>query len=103
MDGEYGDINGDGSPEPAIGRLPAAHVAELASMIAKILQPLPANLNTLVFVSERANAAEGNQLCAADGSPDRDARSGLAERERLASGSTTIRPRPQAPRWPART
>lgn len=59
VDSAYGDIDGDGNPELAVGRLPARTAAELESMIEKVLQPLPANPYTLVFAAERENQAEG--------------------------------------------
>ena len=59
IDSEFGDVDGDGQPEVAVGRLPARTDAELASLIAKTLQPLPVNPYSLVFAAERANQAEG--------------------------------------------
>lgn len=59
VDGEFGDFDQDGRPEVAVGRLPARTSAELSSLLAKVLQPLPSNPRSLVFVSERTNAAEG--------------------------------------------
>jgi hypothetical protein len=52
-DSVYGDINGDGIPEMAVGRLPASTVAELQSAIAKIIayevQPVPAQPRALLI------------------------------------------------------
>jgi hypothetical protein len=58
LDGYYADLNDDGSPELAIGRLPARTVAELQQMVAKILAPRPSGLGVLM-AAERANPAEG--------------------------------------------
>lgn len=59
VDGEFGDFDQDGRPEIPVGRLPARTASELSSILGKVLQPLPANPQSLVFVAERLNAAEG--------------------------------------------
>jgi hypothetical protein len=59
VDPAFGDVDGDGRPELAVGRLPARTLSELESLLVKVLAPLPANPHTALFVAERANAAEG--------------------------------------------
>lgn len=59
VDPAYGDIDEDGRPDVAVGRLPARTSSELASLISKALEPLPANAYTGLFAAERANPAEG--------------------------------------------
>ena len=55
-DSLYGDINGDGLPELAVGRLPAVNAAELQRMIGKIIsyeaQPAPATGSALVVAGK---------------------------------------------------
>lgn len=58
-DPAFGDVDGDGRPEVAVGRLPARTSAELSALLEKVLSPLPADPFTALFVAERANAAEG--------------------------------------------
>jgi hypothetical protein len=59
-DPAFGDRDGDGMPEIAVGRLPARTSAELSSLLAKVLEPLPAvGAGSVLFVAERANPAEG--------------------------------------------
>jgi subtilisin-like proprotein convertase family protein len=59
VDSAFGDADGDGRPEVAIGRLPARTASELTALLTKVLSPLPANPWSSVFVAERANLAEG--------------------------------------------
>jgi subtilisin-like proprotein convertase family protein len=59
VDPAFGDVDGDGRPELAVGRLPARTLSELESLLVKVLAPLPADPHTALFVAERANAAEG--------------------------------------------
>jgi subtilisin-like proprotein convertase family protein len=59
-DPAFGDLDGDGMPELSVGRLPARTAAELSSLLAKVLEPLPAaGAGSVLFVGERANPAEG--------------------------------------------
>lgn len=58
-DPAFGDVDGDGRSEVAVGRLPARTSSELSALLAKVLSPLPADPYTALFVAERANAAEG--------------------------------------------
>lgn len=59
-DNVYADIDDDGLPEIAIGRLPARTEAELASMVAKTLAYETApNAHTSVFAAERFLPSEG--------------------------------------------
>lgn len=59
VDPAFGDVDDDGRPDVAVGRLPARTAAELQALITKVLEPLPANAYTGLFASERANPAEG--------------------------------------------
>jgi hypothetical protein len=59
VDPAFGDVDDDGRPDVSVGRLPARTTAELQSLIAKVLEPLPANAYTGLFAAERSNPAEG--------------------------------------------
>ena|GEM_PF-1011157 len=71
-DSVYGDINGDGIPEIAVGRLPATTPAELQAMIAKIqsyeAQPPPAFPRALL-IADQPDASNffPSDLASADG------------------------------------
>lgn len=59
LDHLYADINSDGSPELAVGRLPVRTEAELSALVTKILD-YPNDLDaSVVFAAERANPGEG--------------------------------------------
>jgi subtilisin-like proprotein convertase family protein/uncharacterized protein YciI len=59
LDHVYADVDDDGAPEMAVGRLPVRTDAELAFLIDKILS-YPNGLGvSSVFAAERANPAEG--------------------------------------------
>ena len=59
VDSEFGDVDGDGKPEVAVGRLPARTSAELAGLIEKVLAPLPSNPYSISFAAERTNVGDG--------------------------------------------
>jgi hypothetical protein len=58
VDSEFGDVDRDGLPEVAVGRLPARTSAELESMLAKVLEATPAGARSVVIAAERSNPAE---------------------------------------------
>lgn len=59
LDHAYADVDGDGAPEMAVGRLPVRTSAELGFLIDKVLS-YPNGLGvSSVFAAERANPAEG--------------------------------------------
>lgn len=64
LDHLYADIDRDGSPELAVGRLPVRTTAELSALVNKILD-YPNDLDaSVVFAAERANPAEGADYAA---------------------------------------
>lgn len=60
VDSRYGDVDGDGSPELAVGRIPAGSVEEAESAVAKIL----------AYESQPSADWQGRVLHAADNVPD---------------------------------
>jgi hypothetical protein len=65
LDGLYADIDGDGSPEIAIGRFPVRTESELQSLLDKALSYPQIGIGTVgVFAAERKNVAEGSDYSA---------------------------------------
>lgn len=61
LDSRYADLNDDGLPELAVGRLPVRSATELSALVERILRPAPAGAAPQpVFAAERANPAEGS-------------------------------------------
>lgn len=65
MDSRYADIDDDGAPDLALGRLPVRTAAELSQAVQRILQRATSNLGaSAVYVAERSNPAEGSNYAA---------------------------------------
>ncbi len=55
VDAAFADVNDDGLPDLAIGRLPARTSGELAAMLGKALQSAPTGTRRGLFVTERSS------------------------------------------------